>query len=56
MTNERRLSSIEASFSMEDRPFDSECRERVRKVINKERSVPDAIKELNRKYGVSKED
>lgn len=25
--NERRLSSIEASFRMEDRPFDSECRE-----------------------------
>lgn len=26
MTNERRLSSMEASFKMEDMPFDSSCR------------------------------
>ena len=54
MTNERKLSSIEASFKMEGMSFDQNCRERVRKILNNEMSVADAIEELNRKYGVSK--
>ncbi len=54
MTNEKRLRSMEASFKMEDRPFDSSCRKRVRNVLNNTTTVADAIEELNRKYGVSK--
>lgn len=54
MTNERRLNSMEASFKMEDMPFDSNCRKRVRNVLNNTTTVADAIEELNRKYGVSK--
>ena len=54
MTNERRLSSMEASFKMEGMPFDSSCRKRVRNVLNNTTTVADAIEELNRKYGVSK--
>ncbi len=54
MTNERRLSSMEASFKMEDMPFDSSCRKRVQDILNNTTTVSDAIKELNRKYGVSK--
>ena len=52
--NERRLRSIEASFKMEDMPFDSSCRKRVLNVLNNTTTVSDAIEELNRKYGVSK--
>ncbi len=53
MTNDRRLSSMEASFKMEDMPFDSSCRKRVQSVLNNTLSVSEAIEELNRKYGVS---
>lgn len=54
MTIDRKLSSIEASFNMENMPFDDECRERVRKVLNKEITIEDAIEELNKKYNVLK--
>lgn len=54
MTNERRLSSMEASFKMEDMPFDLSCRKQVRNVLNNTTTVVDVIEELNRKYGVSK--
>lgn len=54
MTNERKLSSIEASFKMENMSFDLACRERVQKVLNNTMTVSDAIAELKRKYGESK--
>ena len=54
MTNDRRLSSMEASFRMENMPFDSSCCKRVQSVFNNILPVSDAIEELNRKYGVSK--
>ena len=53
MTNDQKLSSIEASFKMENLPFDSACYKRVEKVLcNKITSDLDAISELNKKYGV----
>ena len=54
MTIDRRVSSIESSFKMESRPFDAECRQRVRDVLVKKVSAADAITELNKKYRVSK--
>lgn len=54
MTNDRKLSSIEASFKMENMPFDSACRRRVKNVLNDRMTVADALAELDRKYGVSK--
>lgn len=53
MTIDRKVSSIEASFQMENMPFDTECRKRVRDVLVKKVSAADAIAELNRKYCVS---
>ena len=54
MTMDRRVSSIESSFRMENMPFDVECRQRVRDVLGKKVSASDAISELNKKYRVSK--
>ena len=56
MTIDRRVSSIESSFRMENMPFDIECRQRVRvrDVLGKKVSAADAISELNKKYRVSK--
>ena len=56
MTIDRRVSSIESSFRMENMPFDIECRQRVRvrDVLGKKFSAADAISELNKKYRVSK--
>lgn len=53
MTVDRKVSSIEASFKMENMQFDTECRQRVRNVLTKKVSVADAIAELNDMYGVS---
>ena len=53
MTVDRKVSSIEASFNMENMQFDAECRQRVRNVLVKKISATDAITELNKKYGVS---
>lgn len=53
MTVERRLSSIESSFKMENMKFDNVCRNRVKNVLSNKISVVDAISELNQKYGVS---
>ena len=53
MTVDRKVSSIEASFKMENMQFDTECRQRVRNVLTKKVSVAEAIAELNDKYGVS---
>ena len=53
MTVDRKVSSIEASFKMENMQFDTECRQRVKNVLTKKVSVADAIAELNNKYGVS---
>ena len=54
MTIDRRVSSMESSFRMENMPFDVECRQRVRDVLGKKVSAADAISELNKKYRVSK--
>jgi predicted RNase H-like nuclease (RuvC/YqgF family) len=53
MTMERKVSSIEASFSMESLKFDDECRKRVKEVLADEVTVSDAIEELDKKYRVS---
>ena len=53
MTVDRKVSSIEASFKMENMQFDTECRQRVKNVLTKKVSVADAIAEWNNKYGVS---
>jgi predicted RNase H-like nuclease (RuvC/YqgF family) len=53
MTIERKVSSIESSFSMENLKFDDECRKRVKAVLTGETTVTDAIKELDKKYRVS---
>jgi hypothetical protein len=53
MTIERKVSSIESSFSMESLKFDDECRQRVRAVLTDKVAVSDAIVELNKKYRVS---
>ena len=53
MTINRRVSSIESSFNMESMQFDNECRKRVMDILEKKRTVADAIAELNRKYNVS---
>ena len=50
----RRISSIESSFRMENMPFDDECRKRVKNILEEKISVSDAISELNIKYSVSK--
>jgi predicted RNase H-like nuclease (RuvC/YqgF family) len=53
MTIERKVSSIESSFSMESLMFDDECRNRVKEVLTDKVTVSDAIAELNKKYRVS---
>lgn len=53
MTVERKVSSIESSFKMENMKFDDECRTRVRNVLAKKVSAADAVAELNKKYRVS---
>ncbi|MBQ8038281.1 MAG: hypothetical protein IJ274_00150 [Lachnospiraceae bacterium] len=53
MTIERKVSSIEASFKMENMKFDKECRARVKGILNDKITVADALAELNKKYGVS---
>lgn len=53
MRVERKVSSIESSFKMENMQFDAECRQRVKNVLVKKVSAADAIAELNKKYGVS---
>ena len=52
MTIDRKVSSIESSFKMENMQFDAECRERVKNVLVNKVSAADAIAELNKKYGV----
>lgn len=54
MTIERKASSIESSFRMEDMDFDSECIERVKGILSGKILVSDAIAELNEKYDVTK--
>ena len=53
MKVERKVSSIEASFKMENMQFDAKCRQRVLNVLTDKVSAADAIAELNKKYGVS---
>ena len=50
MTPERKLMNIESSFAMEDLPFDEECRNRVKNILESTLSVQEAIVELNKKY------
>ena len=53
MKIDRKVSSIEPSFAMENLYFDAECRSRVTKVLEGNVTVADAVAELNKKYGVS---
>lgn len=53
MIIDRKVSSIESSFQLEDMLFDGECRRRVKSVLTKNISAADAIAELNRKYRIS---
>ena len=53
MKVERKVSSIESSFKMENMKFDAECRQRVMNVLTDKVSATDAISDLNKKYGVS---
>ena len=53
MTIERKVSSIESSFKMENMQFDKECRVRVKGILSDKVTVAEAIAELNKKYGVS---
>lgn len=53
MTIERKVSSIESSFRMENMNFDKECRMRVQGILSNKIIVADALAELNKKYGVS---
>lgn len=48
MIIDRKVSSIESGFRIEDTLFDEECRRRVKGVLTKNISVADAIAELNR--------
>lgn len=52
MIIDRKVSSIESGFRIEDTLFDEECRRRVKGVLTKNISVADAIAELNKKYSV----
>lgn len=49
---DRKVSSIESSFQLEDMLFNEECRKRVKDVLEKNISVADTIAELNKKYSV----
>ena len=53
MTVDRKVSSIESSFQMENMLFDEECRKRVKDILAKNISAVDAVAELNRKYRIS---
>lgn len=53
MIIDRKVSSIESSFRMENILFNGECRRRVEDVLAKNVSAADAIAELNRKYRIS---
>lgn len=53
MTIERKVSSMESSFKMENMQFDKECRVRVKGILSDKITVAEAIAELNKKYGVS---
>lgn len=50
MTVDRKVSSIESSFQMENMLFDEECRKRVKDILAKNMPAVDAIAELNKKY------
>ena len=50
MASERKLTNIESSFAMEDLPFDEECRDRIKKILEGTLSIQEAIAELNKKY------
>ena len=50
MNNNTILASIEANFTIENMPFDEPCRNRVRAVLTGEKSVKEAIRELQDKY------
>jgi hypothetical protein len=52
MIIDRKVSSIESSFQLEDMLFNEECRKRVKDVLEKNISVADTIAELNKKYSV----
>lgn len=52
MIIDRKVSSIESSFQLEDMLFDEECRKRVKDILAKNISAVDAVAELNRKYSV----
>lgn len=53
MTIDRKVSSIESSFKMENMKFDEESRTRVKEVLSGKIVISDAIAELNKKYFVS---
>lgn len=53
MDVERKVSSMESSFMMENMQFDDACRKRIRNIYEEKISVADALAELNRKYSVS---
>lgn len=53
MTIDRKVSSIESSFTMENMKFDNECRKRVKGILSGSVSVAEAIGELNKKYDIS---
>ena len=50
MAPERKLTNIESSLAMEDLPFDEECRDRIKKILEGTLSIQEAIAELNKKY------
>ena len=50
MASERKLTNIESSFAIEDFPFDEECRDRIKKILEGTLSIQEAIVELNKKY------
>jgi VIT1/CCC1 family predicted Fe2+/Mn2+ transporter len=50
MSDEEKVSSIEASFSMENADFDDECRQRISDILKDRITVSETIEELNRKY------
>lgn len=52
MIIDRKVSSIESSFRMENILFNGECRRRVEAVLAKNISAADAVAELNKKYSV----
>jgi hypothetical protein len=53
MITNKKVSSIESSFRMENMQFDDECRTRVTNILERKISVSEALLELNKKYGVS---